>query len=51
MIKDCEDKKTTANKLAKETIGFSVSLWLEHIFGTGLLEQDANSHDLFAYAA
>ena len=40
MFRNYEDKKTTANKLAKETIQISVGLWLEHIFGTGLVKED-----------
>lgn len=40
MIINNEDKKTTANKLAKETLYHSVGLWLEHINGTGLVKQD-----------
>ena len=44
MFINYEDKKTTANKLAKETLYHSVGLWLEHIFGTGLLEQDECGH-------
>ena len=44
MFINYEDKKTTANKLAKETIGFSVSLWLDHIFGSGLLDQDEDGN-------
>jgi len=44
MFRNYENKKTTANKLAKETIQISVGLWLEHIFGSGLLNKDADGN-------
>ena len=43
------EEKTTANRLAKETIIYSVELWLEHIFGTGLHTKDENGKDVFQW--
>ena len=39
-----EEKQTTANRLAKETLDHSVGLWLEQIFGSALLKQDESGH-------
>ena len=54
MIKNYVDKKTTANRLAKETINRSVLLWLEHIHGAcshtemdDFIKDDDNFCDIF----
>jgi len=54
MIKNQENQKTTANRLAKETVKMSAELWLEHIHGGYLfgeledfISDDENFCDMF----
>jgi len=54
MIKNQVEQKTTANRLAKETINRSVLLWLEHIHGAcshtemdDFIKDDDNFCDIF----
>ena len=47
MIKNIEEQKTTANRLAKETVKMSSELWLEHIFGGFSENEDLKDDEIF----
>ena len=47
MIKNQEEKKTTANRLAKETVKMSAELWLEHIHGGFSKNEDLKNDEIF----